>query len=179
MSTWSFLLQHQGLWAPASGLLQRFFEIQAVGLSSVILLWLLINKGLHPLQSSLKAKAKQSSRLFIPHFLSRAAVGAVSPGAEASCVPEHRPEDSPLGTAGPPESLGVVPRSPVTTQSQPPRTAALRGRCVTSCDGEAEPQSSQCQCASPGQGRTCGPEVAAQLPHLKAFHYPFYTCLGW
>lgn len=61
-------------------------------------------QGLHPLEFSLRAEAKQSLVLLIPLLLCTA---AVSSGAEASCVPECRPEDPPQGIAGPTESLGI------------------------------------------------------------------------
>lgn len=118
---------------------------QAVGLSPPMVA---DKQGLHPLESSLRAKAKQSSMLFmfIPLVLSEAAALAVSSGAEASFVSECRPEDSPQGTAGSPENLGIDAQMPCDHIS----TASKHSPLVVSCCREAEPQSSQCQHARPG-----------------------------
>lgn len=134
-------------------------------------------QGLHPLEFSLRAKAKQSHTLLIPLLLSTAAAPAVSSGAETSCVPECRPEDPPQNTAGPTERLGIgaqitCDHTGRASKGQP----TLQGTSVLSCDGEVEPQSSQCQYASPGQGQECRQRHRFQLAQLKASCIPLWAC---
>lgn len=70
------------------------------GSGAISLLWLLINRGSTLWNFLLGQKQNKASCC---SFLSSsaAAVPGVSSGAEASCVPDYRPEATPQGTTGP------------------------------------------------------------------------------